>query len=67
MRCSATLGRSSPFHLGPKDAGFIGLEFQQKLEPLDLNLPNYHIYLKLMIGGMPSPPFSAETLAPDYL
>ena len=30
-----------------------------------MNLPNYHIYLKLMIDGTPSPPFSAETLAPD--
>jgi hypothetical protein len=26
--------------------------------------PNYHIYLKLMIDGMPSKPFSAATLAP---
>ena len=25
---------------------------------------NHHIYLKLMIDGTPSPPFSAETLAP---
>jgi hypothetical protein len=33
--------------------------------PFDLmNLPNYHIYLKLMIDGTPSIPFSAETLAP---
>ena len=54
------------FRLGPKDASFIGLEFQEKFTPLDLmNLPNYHIYLKLMIDGTPSIPFSAETLAPE--
>ena len=53
------------FRLGPKDASFIGLELQEKFTPLDLmNLPNYRIYLKLMIDGTPSIPFSAETLAP---
>jgi hypothetical protein len=28
-----------------------------------MQLPNYRIYLKLMIGGVPSKPFSAITLA----
>ena len=46
-------------------ASFIGLEFQEKFSPIDLmNLPNYHVYLKLMIDGTPSIPFSAETLSP---
>jgi hypothetical protein len=27
-----------------------------------MQLENYHIYLKLMIDGMPSKPFSAVTL-----
>lgn len=27
-----------------------------------INLPNYKIYLKLMIDGKPSRPFSAQTL-----
>ena len=54
------------FRLGPKDASVIGLEFQEKFTPIDLmNLPNYHIYLRLMIDGTPSVPFSAETLAPE--
>ena len=53
------------FRLGPKDASFIGQEFQEKFSPIDImNLPNYNIYLKLMIDGTPSTPFSAETLAP---
>ena len=29
-----------------------------------LQLPNHRIYLKLMIDGTPSAPFSAATLAP---
>jgi hypothetical protein len=30
-----------------------------------LQLPNYKIYLKLMIDGTPSKPFSATTLKPE--
>jgi hypothetical protein len=30
-----------------------------------MQLPNYRIYLKLMIGGVPSKPFSAMTLTPS--
>ena len=38
-------------------------EFQPKFAELDLlQLPNYSIYLKLMIDGTPSAPFSAVTL-----
>jgi hypothetical protein len=59
------VGTLISFRLGPKDAGVIGLEFQERLTPIDLmNLPNFHIYLGLMIDGTPSIPFSAETLAP---
>jgi hypothetical protein len=59
------VGTLISFRLGPKDAGVIGLEFQERLTPIDLmNLPNFHIYLRLMIDGTPSIPFSAETLAP---
>jgi hypothetical protein len=32
-----------------------------------LQLPNYRIYLKLMIDGTPSAPFSAVTLEPGGL
>ena len=38
-------------------------EFQPKFNVLDLlNLQNRDIYLKLMIDGTPSRPFSARTL-----
>jgi energy-coupling factor transporter ATP-binding protein EcfA2 len=51
------------FRVGPSDASLLASEFQPKFEVLDLlNLPNRSIYLKLMIEGSPSKPFSAFTL-----
>jgi hypothetical protein len=68
-RANAVLGNTGTlisFRLGPKDASFIGLEFQEKFTSLDLmNLPNYHIYLRLMIDDTPSIPFSALTWRPE--
>jgi type IV secretory pathway TraG/TraD family ATPase VirD4 len=53
------------FRIGAEDASYVAKEFQARFEPLDLmQLENYHIYLKLMIDGMPSKPFSAVTLRP---
>ena len=52
------------FRVGPEDATILASEFQPKFEVLDLlNLPNRSIYLKLMIDGTPSQPFSADTIA----
>lgn len=54
------------FRVGPEDASFLAKEFEPKFEAGDLlNLPNYHIYIKLMIDGTPSRPFSAVTLLPS--
>ena len=54
------------FRLGAKDAPLLAAEFESKFETVDLlNLPNYDIYLKLMIDGTPSQPFSATTLVPQ--
>jgi hypothetical protein len=54
------------FRLGASDAGFIAREFEPIFAPVDLlNLPNRDIYLKLMIDGAPSKPFSATTLQVD--
>lgn len=51
------------FRVGPEDAILLAREFDPLFTPLDLmNLPNYEIYLKLMIDGTPSPPFSASTM-----
>lgn len=54
------------FRLGAHDAKFLATEFQPKFGTVDLvSLPNYHIYLKLMIDGAPSQPFSAVTMKPE--
>lgn len=51
------------FRVGGKDAPYLAKEFQTEFSELDLmKLPNYEIYLKLMINGTPSKPFSARTL-----
>ena len=50
------------FRLGAKDASFIQKELQPVFSTLDiLNLPNHQIYLRLMIDGAPSQPFSGTT------
>jgi len=52
------------FRIGAEDAPYLAREFQGTFDETDLvQLPNHHIYLKLMIDGMPSLPFSAVTLA----
>ena len=52
------------FRLGAEDAPYLAREFQARFEEIDLlQLENHHIYLKLMIDGMPSKPFSAVTLS----
>jgi hypothetical protein len=57
------VGTVISFRLGPADAAFISKEFSPKLDAFDfMNLPNYSIYLRLMIDGTVSPPFSAVTL-----
>jgi type IV secretory pathway TraG/TraD family ATPase VirD4 len=51
------------FRVGAEDAPYLAREFEERFEQSDLlRLENYHIYLKLMIDGMPSKPFSAVTL-----
>ncbi len=51
------------FRLGLSDAEVLEKEFYPTFSAGDLiRLPNYRIYLKLMIDGMPSEPFSADTL-----
>jgi hypothetical protein len=51
------------FRLGAEDAALTAREFAPVFTAHDLlTLPNYDIYLKLMIDGAPSAPFSATTL-----
>ena len=53
------------FRIGAADAEFLEKEFGPEFNIENLvNLPKYHIYLKLMIDGVTSRPFSAITLPP---
>jgi len=53
------------FRVGTDDAEFLEKEFDPTYLLNDLvNLTKYHIYLKLMINGVSSTPFSATTLPP---
>lgn len=53
------------FRVGAADAEFLENEFEPEFDIQDMvNLPNYHIYLKLMVDGISRRPFSAATLAP---
>ena len=53
------------FRLGSADAAFMDSEFEPEFKTQDMvNLPNYNMYLKLMIDGVTSRPFSATTLPP---
>ncbi len=51
------------FRVGAEDAAYLAKEFEPKFQRLDLvSLPNFHIYLRLLIDGAPSKPFSATTV-----
>ena len=53
------------FRTGAEDAEFLEKEFAPTFEASDLvNLPNYSVYVRLMIDGVASKPFSAGTLGP---
>ncbi len=59
------VGTMIVFRVGADDAEFLEKEFEPEFTPQDIvNLPNYKVYLKLMIDGVTSRPFSAKTLPP---
>ncbi|MFA5133860.1 MAG: type IV secretion system DNA-binding domain-containing protein [Patescibacteria group bacterium] len=59
------VGTHIVFRLGAADATVFEEEFAPTFTPEDLvNLANHDIYLKLMINGAASQPFSAHTLPP---
>ncbi len=62
------VGTIAVFRVGAEDAEFLEKEFSPEFTAEDLvNLSKYNIYLKLMIDGVASHPFSAETLPPPIL
>lgn len=51
--------------IGGTDAQFFETEFSPTFTPEDMvSLAKYQIYLKLMVDGVATPPFSANTMAP---
>lgn len=59
------VGTMIVFRVGAKDAEFLEKEFAPEFSPEDMvNLPNYHIYLKMIVDGVSYNPFSAVTLPP---
>lgn len=59
------VGTMVVFRIGAADAEELEKEFEPAITMQDLvNLPKYNIYLKLMIDGVTSDPFSATCLPP---
>ena len=59
------VGTIISFRIGAEDSEFLELEFEPEFMANDLvNLPLYKIYIKLMIDGVASKPFSADTFPP---
>jgi hypothetical protein len=53
------------FRAGAEDAPYLVQEFHEQFGKVDLlQLPNYCIFIKLVIDGTPSKPFSAVTVPP---
>jgi len=62
------VGTMLSFRVGAADAEFLEKEFEPEFVVQDIvGLPNHHIYLKLMVNGVRSRPFSATTLPPFKL
>ncbi|MCL4405121.1 type IV secretion system DNA-binding domain-containing protein [Patescibacteria group bacterium] len=62
------VGTIIAFRVGADDARFLEREFIPTFTESDLvNLSKYHIYIKLLIDGIASKPFSAQTLPPRPL
>lgn len=62
------VGTMISFRVGSEDAALLAPAFSKfpgQLQPQDLtNLPNYTAYVRLLVDGTPSPPFSLSTLPP---
>ncbi len=59
------VGTMVVFRVGAEDAEFLSREFRPRFDEDDLvDLDKYNVYVKLMIDGVTSEPFSATTLPP---
>jgi hypothetical protein len=59
------IGTVMSYRTGPDDAEFLVKQFQPIFSQHDLiNIPNHNAVMKLLIGGLPSQPFSITALPP---
>jgi DNA helicase HerA-like ATPase len=59
------VGTVVSFRLGREDAEIMEIEMFPEVSRFDLlNLPNYHAYIRLLLDGEPSRPFSIRTVLP---
>lgn len=59
------IGTILSYRTGPEDAEFLVKQFEPIFDERDLvNLPNHNAIMKLLIGGLPSQPFSITALPP---
>jgi hypothetical protein len=59
------IGTIVAHRMGPEDAEFMVKQFAPVFDVSDLvNIPNYHAVMRLMIGGLPSQPFTIRDSAP---
>ncbi len=57
------VGTMVVFRVGAADAEYLETEFEPAFTPNDIvNLPKYHVVLRLMINGVASDPFTAVTI-----
>ncbi len=62
------VGSMVSFQVGSDDAEVLSLQFEEMVSENDLlSLPKYHAYMRLMVDGMSSKPFSVSTLPPPQL
>lgn len=62
------VGSMTSFQVGSDDAEVLSMQFEEMVSTNDiLSLPKYHAYMRLMVGGMASKPFSVSTLPPPKL
>jgi hypothetical protein len=61
------VGTMIAFRLGPADAELLEGHFRPEFGTADLMaLPNYHVYVRLMLNGVVTRSFSGETLLSEH-
>lgn len=59
------VGSIASFRVGGEDAQFLERQFSPIFEAKDLmNVPNYNAFIRMLVNGVPTKPFSVATLPP---